>query len=329
MADAVSGSDKPLAWLQAVDVFVTGATGFVGTNLARRLIELGARPRALVRPGSRAAIAAGPPVTVVEGSLEDRVALARAVEGCAACLHLAAAISGDAATLRRVNIDGARSVLEAAAGCPRIVHVSTMGTLSRADGEPARETDRRLAEGASDYVRSKFEGEAVARALAAHGAPVTIVHPAAPVGPHDHKPTVTGRRIVAVLEGRVPSWIRGRINHVAVADVVEGILLAAATGAPGQSYLLASREGNLTLADFLGLVARAAGIPEPRVPWWGQWRRVVARGQAPVPGAPATLACDPSWTIASLGLPQTPLEEAFRAAVRWFRERPSSRTWTT
>jgi dihydroflavonol-4-reductase len=301
--------------------FVTGATGFVGSNLVRVLMRHGVTVRALVRRASNRRNLEGLPVEICEGDLLDASALKAGLSDCDACFHVAAALPGtEAVELHRTNVEGTRAVLGAAmeARCSTIVHTSTMGTLSREDGAPAREADRRIAPGASEYVKSKFEAEDVALGFAAHGGPIRIVHPSAPVGARDLAPTVSGRRILDVLEGRAPGWRLRTMNHVYVGDVVEGMLLAAARGSPGERYLLANREGNLTREQFVRLVARAAGIRPPRT-----GRRAALRGWLGLPrrsGGVASLACDPTWTIERLGLPQTPLEHAFAEAVEWYRQ---------
>jgi dihydroflavonol-4-reductase len=305
--------------------FLTGANGFVGANLTRLLLEEGCEVRVLVRPESDLSSLQGLDIDVRHGDLLDPASLARHVEGCDTCFHLAAAISTrDLDDLYRVNVDGSRAVLEAAvaAGCASIVHTSTMGTLGRKDGSPARETDSYLAPNASDYAKSKFRAESEALGQCEKGAPIIIVHPSAPVGPWDRVPTVTGRRIVEVLEGKLPRWIPGKINHVAVKDVARGMVLAARNGKPGMRYLLACEEGNLTRDDFVQLVARVSGVRPPRsrrrLGFLSRLRRKTSREN---PSGPVSLACNPSWTVKELGLPQTSLEEAFREAVQWFRDR--------
>jgi dihydroflavonol-4-reductase len=307
--------------------FVTGATGFVGSNLVRLLLKRGVAVRALVRRGANRSNLEGLHVEICVGDLLDESALRTGLRDCDACFHLAAALPGkEARELFRTNVEGTRAALQAAveAGCPTIVHTSTMGTLSREDGAPPRETDRRITLGASDYVRSKYAAEDVALELAAQGGPIRIVHPSAPVGAWDHVPTVSGRRILDVLEGRAPAWPTGRINHVYVGDVVAGMVLAATHGKPGEHYLLANREGSLTRQQFVGLVARAAGIRPPRTArrlaflHWLRRARGNLNGGA---GRVASLACDPTWTIERLGLPQTPLDRAFAEAVAWYRAR--------
>ena len=304
--------------------FVTGGTGFVGANLARALLAGGVAVRALVREGSDRSSLEGLDVDVRPGSLFDRERLRRDLEGCDACFHLAALISHpDPAEIERVNVEGTRAVLGAAAdaGAAVLVHASTIGTLcGRRDGSPARETDSGLPEDASAYARSKLLSEDAALELAGKGARVVLAHLAAPVGAWDRVPTVTGARVLRVLEGKAPSYGASSINHVSVKDVARGLVLAAERGKPGQRYLLARKEGNLTREEFVALVARVASIRAPRLgPRLLSLERYFGRrrGGSPEP----SLACDPSWSVGELGLPQTPLDVAFTEAVEWFRER--------
>ena len=304
--------------------FVTGATGFVGANLVRRLVERGVHVRALHRPGSDRSSLQGFDVEWIEGDVGHTTAIRTGLKQCEVCFHLAAVISSkDAESLRQTNVDGTRTVLAAAAesGCTAVVHTSTMGALSRQDGLPAREADFRLPDDASAYVRSKFDAELVARELIDRGAPIRIVNPSAPVGAWDRVPTVTGRRILKVLEGEAPRWPNGAINHVYVGDVVDGMLLAVSKGQAGDRYLLANRDGNLLREPFVRLVSQAARIPAPPLePRRSLVDRLFGRERArPAARRAASLACDPSWTIGTLGLPQTPLDRAFAESVEWFR----------
>jgi len=303
--------------------FITGASGFVGVNLVRALLDRGTAVLAYVRSGSDRSGLAGLDVEVLEGELLDRGGLARAMRSSDACFHLAAALSSDdPAELERVNVQGSLAVLEAAreAGCTAIVHATTIGTLGRTDGGMPREGDSHVPATGSAYARSKLRSEEGALELAGRGAPVILAHLAAPVGPWDRHPTVTGRRIVRVLQGKRLVYPRGAVNHVAVRDVAAGLILAAGLGRAGQRYILANSEGNLTRRQFVAQVIRSGAPPRRRRGMLGPLGAIFRRLRGSAEGGPVSLACDPSWSVKELGLPQTPLDEAFAESVAWFRE---------
>ncbi len=296
-------------------VFLTGGTGFIGGYVARALTEAGAQVKALVRPGSRLGMLDDLPVEIVEGDLQTPGPWLEALRGCELCFHLAAlyADNSQADALYAVNVRGTAALLAAcaAAGVRRVVHTSTVGTV----GRPARpgclpdETvPFNLWEQASDYVRSKYLGELVARSWAEAGLEVVIVKPTAPVGAGDRRPTATGQRILAALRGEVTPYPPGGVNHVPVRDVALGHLLAAEHGRPGQCYILGHQAGNLDHAAFLRLVAEAAGTRPLKPP-----ARAVATGYLP-----PSLTADPSRAIRELGMPQSDLRAAFAEAVAWY-----------
>ena len=315
---------------------VTGATGFVGSAVVRSLLRRGVTVRVLVRPSSDLSNIAGLDVEVSYGDLLDKEALLRAVHNCDTLYHVAAYYStneADYQTMYEVNVRGTQLVLAAAleAGVRRVVHTSTIGTIGQpVDGSLATEaTPFNLWDTASHYVKSKYLGEVAALRLCQEGLPVVVVHPCAPVGPRDIKPSSTGQRILDYLHGKTPSFVAGGINFVAVDDVAEGEVLAAEKGRVGERYILGLKEGNLRLADFNALMERIAGVklpPAPRRPFrglrLGRDRRLSGRQDKGHPRdvRPKALTCDPSKAILELGLPQTPLATAMAEAVRWFRE---------
>jgi dihydroflavonol-4-reductase len=306
---------------------VTGGAGFVGSHVVRALLDAGERVRVLIRTSSNRRNLAGLDIGIVYGDVRDPEAVAAAVRRCETVYHIAAMYSsrpGDAVEMYSVNVLGTKRVLRAAleAGAERVVLTSTIGTIGRPpSGEPATEACTfNLMQSASDYVKSKRLGEIAAERLRQRGLPLITVHPCAPIGTGDFRPTVTGQRLVDFLRGRRPSYVAGGINHVAVQDVGVGHVLAARQGQVGERYILGCSEGNLSEAQFLSLAAAASGRPIP-APVGPPRRRLQGRVLAGSVGSkPTSLTADPTKAVVELGLPQTPLLEAFREAVRWYRE---------
>jgi dihydroflavonol-4-reductase len=310
---------------------VTGGTGFVGAAVVRALLAEGAQVACLVRAGSDLANLTGLEVTLVEGDLLDRPSLERALRNCDELYHVAAFYSTrpeDASRMFAINAQGSRWLFEAAiaAGVRRIVHTSTIGTIGRpADGRPPTEEDGFVDDaGASPYALSKLQAERAALELASQGAPIVVVNPCAPVGARDIKPSSTGARIIAYLEGRAPSFIAGGINFVAVDDVARGHLLAAQVGRIGERYILGNQGGNLSFEAFCALMQSVSGQAPPRtarVSALGRVRRLLRRNAVRQAAdlRPQGLTADASRAVAELGLPQTPLESAFGQAIAWFR----------
>jgi dihydroflavonol-4-reductase len=326
--------------------FVTGASGFIGSNLVHELLERGHRVKALLRPGTEERGLLGQKFERVAGDISDRQLLERELDGCDWCFHLAASYHlwmRDYAPMYTVNVEGTRNVLEAAgkAGCRKIVYCSTVGCIGLPSGvngsvvpttEAAVVTEEQLT---GDYKRSKFQAEAVAMELfRKKGLPIIIVNPSAPIGPGDVKPTPTGQLIVDFLNRRLPAYVDTGLNWVHVRDVAVGHILAAEKGEFGQRYILGNRQGNWTMAQSLAMLEKITGLraPRKRIPFWLALRVAEVSehiasftGKAPQ----ATLAgvrmarykmwYDPEKAIRELGLPQTPPEQAFADAVTWFR----------
>jgi len=227
-------------------VYVSGATGFVGSHVARELRERGADVR-----DERV-------------DLLDSGALERAVEGCEAVVHVAALYSYEAspAEIERVNVEGTRNLLEAAQRkeVRRFLFTSTAGTCGPVPGRPATEEDEAPArELTVPYKRTKLAAERLARAVGA-----VVVNPTTPIGAGDHKPTPTGRMIARVATGRIQGFLATTgLNVVDVRDVARGHALALEHGQPGERYLLGGAD--LPLEELFAAIADLAGRPRPRI----------------------------------------------------------------
>src|SRR5580693_8156742 len=249
---------------------VTGATGFVGSAVARALIGIGHDVRVLARPSSDRRNLIDLSVEIAEGSLEDAPSLARAVVGCRYLFHVAADYRlwiADPAPMFRANVEGTRVLMRAAldAGVERVVYTSSVATLGLVPQGPAdEETPSDVEDMIGPYKRSKFQAEEVVRDLIVRrGLPAVIVNPSTPVGPRDRKPTPTGRLMLEAARGHMPGYVETGLNIVHVDDVAAGHLLAAERGIVGERYILGGE--NLGLAEILGEVARLVGRRPPRL----------------------------------------------------------------
>jgi len=249
---------------------VTGATGLVGSAVARALLARGDRVRVLARPNSNRRNLAGLSVEIAEGAMEDPRSLAHAVAGCRYVYHVAADYRiwvPDPAPMFRANVEGTRDLMTAAleAGAERVIYTSSVATLGLLPGGSAdEETPSGIEDMIGPYKRSKFAAEEVVRELArARGLPVVIVNPSTPVGPGDVKPTPTGRLIVEAARGQMPAFVDTGLNIVHVDDVAEGHLAAAERGRVGERYILGGE--NMTLAEILAEISEVVGRRPPRL----------------------------------------------------------------
>jgi dihydroflavonol-4-reductase len=326
--------------------FVTGASGFIGSNLVHELLARGHRVKALLRPGADERGLQGLKFERATGDILDRKLLEREMEGYDWCFHVAASYQlwmRNYAAMYEINVEGTRNVLAAAgkAGCRKIVYTSTVGCIGVAKmvkGQMIPATEYEIVsedQMSNDYKRSKFRAEGVAVEMFRKDAlPVIIVNPSAPIGPGDVKPTPTGRIIVDFLNRRMPAYLETGLNWVHVRDVAVGHILAAEKGRFGERYILGNKNGNWTMQQTLALLEKITGIPAPKtkIPHWLALRVAEANEmlsfvtgkppRAPLAGvrmAKYKMWFNPDKAIRELGLPQSPPEQAFADAVAWFR----------
>lgn len=316
---------------------VTGATGFVGSHVARALCAQGHAVRVWRRPGSDARALAGLAVEEVTGDLFDIAALARACAGCDWLFHVAAAAQYwrlPVETVYRVNVEGTRAVLAAArrAGVARVVLTSSGAAVGfRADGAPADERiPFNLPPGAFPYGHSKWLAEEIAREAAAEGMDVVIVNPSAVLGPGDLN-RVSGDLVVRVARGQVWLAAPGGMGVIDVRDAAAAHLAAAERGRPGERYILNAH--NVSTRELIALAARVAGVGPPRVTLpralVGAAALLVDAGRAlrvPVPlnGDQLRLSArgiyfDAGKARRELGLATRPLEETVQDTWSWYR----------
>jgi dihydroflavonol-4-reductase len=324
-------------------VGVTGATGFIGSSLARALLTRGASVRALVEPGADTANLEGIDVERVEVDVRDPDAVGRAVRGCRAVFHVAALYrfwARDPHQFYEINVGGTRHVMDAArrGGVERVVYTSTVGTLGLEASKRGGAADETHYPDVShlfgSYKRSKYVAEHEVLRAAAQGLAVSIVMPTFPVGPRDRVPTPTGRLVLDYLNGRVPGFVDTTLNVAHVDDVAGGHVLALERGEVGRSYILGGE--NYSLKRLLDVLAAATGLPEARL----RVPRAVSLGVAHVsefvegrllrrhPSVPieaarmstTQMAFDDSRARKELGYAPRPAAQALEDSARWFAD---------
>jgi dihydroflavonol-4-reductase len=252
-------------------ILVTGASGFVGSAVARLLLASGHKVRVLVRPTSARTNLADPRLEVVAGDLRDTASLARAMTGITDLFHVAADYrlwARDPHDIIRTNVEGTGALMAAAlnAGVARIVYTSSVATLaSLPDRAPGDETHPLAADKAvGAYKRSKVLAERLVEAMVANEKlPAVIVNPSTPIGPGDARPTPTGRIVIEAASGRMPAYVDTGLNLVHVDDVAAGHIAAWQKGRIGERYILGGQD--VLLGDMLREIARQVGRPPPKM----------------------------------------------------------------
>jgi dihydroflavonol-4-reductase len=328
-------------------VLVTGASGFVGSAVARAALARGWRVRVLVRATSPRGNLDQLDVEIVEGDMRDSASMRRALGGVRYLLHVAADYrlwAPDPEEIMRANLEGTRVVMEAAlhAQVEKIVYTSSVATLriksalgrgtSRGapvdENAPADEQDT-----IGVYKRSKVAAERlVERMIATQQLPAVIVNPSTPIGPRDIKPTPTGRIIVQAALGKIPAFVDTGLNLVHVDDVAEGHLLALERGRIGQRYILGGED--VKLREMLGVIARMVGRKPPTIqlPRWPLYPlALAAQGIAGFTGKEPFLTVDglkmsqylmffsSEKAQRELGYHARPYAQGLSDALDWFR----------
>ena len=321
-------------------VFVTGATGFLGSHVARALAAQGADLRLLIRASSNLSNIEDLKAERVVGDLRDPASFEKALSGCEAVFHVAADYRlwvRDPDEMYRSNVEGTRAILEAArrTGIRRVVYtssVATMGFTSKghlADEESPVALDNMI----GPYKRSKFMAEQVAIEAGRGGMDVVIVNPTTPVGERDIKPTPTGRIVVDFLKKKFPAYVDTGLNLVDAGECARGHVAALEKGKSGERYILGGE--NLTLKQILDKLAAITGLPSPkvRVPYV----MALATGVVDEMVTGRLLGREPRATIDAvrmgrkkmfvtsakaerdLGWKIVPVDDALGRAVEWFR----------
>ena len=323
---------------------VTGATGFLGSHVARVLAEQGAELRLLVRPTSDLRnIDDLKDADRVVGDLRDAASISKAFSGCEVVFHVAADYRlwvRDPGEMYRSNVEGTRSLLEAARkqGVRRVVYTSSVATMGFTSGSNnGNVADEQSPVGIADmighYKRSKFMAEQVANDAAKSGIDVVIVNPTTPIGERDVKPTPTGRIVVDFLKRKFPAYVETGLNLVDATECARGHVQALEKGRSGERYILGGE--NLTLKQILDRLAAITSLPSPTVKL--PYIFALAAGVVDEMVTGRLLGREPRATIDAvrmgrkmmfvtsakaereLGWRTVPVDSALRRSVDWFR----------
>lgn len=316
---------------------VTGASGFLGSHVARQLVARGDDVRVLLRPSSHNRAIGDLSLEYVTGDLRDADSLERAVKGVERVFHVAADYRLWARRSREIydsNVAGTKNLLAAAkrAGVAQFIYTSTVATIAVDRSEPPNElTEAKLEEMVGHYKRSKWMAEREVLNAAKEGLPVIVAMPTTPVGPWDWKPTPTGKIIVDFLNGKMPGYVETGLNFVGVEECAAGHLLVAEKGKIGERYLLGAE--NLTLKQVLDTLEKITGLSAPtlKIPHGVALgvayastifsRLIGEEPQIPIEGvkiARHKMFVDCSRAKRELGFQPGPVAAALERAVRWY-----------
>jgi dihydroflavonol-4-reductase len=320
--------------------FITGATGFVGSHVARALAAEGAELRLLIRPTSRKDNIGDLRAETVVGDLREPESLKKAMAGCEFVFHVAADYRlwvRDPDEMYRANVEGTRAIIQAAqqSGVRRVIYTSSVATMGfTKEGHIATENSPvSLQDMVGHYKRSKFMAEEIALDAGRKGANVVLVNPTTPIGEYDIKPTPTGRIVVDFLKRKFPAYVDTGLNLADVKEVARGHLLAMEKARPGERYILGGE--NLTLKQILDKLAALTGLPSPKtkVPHavamgfavFDQLFTGVIMGKEPRATIDAVkmgrkkMFASSAKAERELGYRVLPVEDALRRAIEWFQ----------
>jgi dihydroflavonol-4-reductase len=314
---------------------VTGATGFIGAQVARRLVQRGDEVAVTVRPGSGMERLHDLDVRHIPADILDRRSMRRALRGADRVFHIAGTtnLRASRAALFSIAVQGTRIVLEEAlrANVQRAVYTSSVAAIGPA--RPGRTADERSewrgGRYSIPYLDAMHEAELTALALVPRGLPLVVVNPAHVLGPGD-----PGRSSTAIvrrfLSQQIPAYVDGTLNIVSVQDVARGHLLADERGRVGERYILGNR--NFTMTRLFADLGRLSGVGPPAIKLpvpvalalAGTGQRL---GAASLPTPVEVRATSLNWSFSNrrakreLGWLPSPHEECLEATIEWYRER--------
>ncbi len=321
-------------------ILVTGATGFLGSHVARKLVKREERVRILLRKNSRTSNIEDIDAERAYGDILDIDSVRQALKGCDTLYHVAGLVSSKKADYKKmeeVNIQGTVNVLSAAleAGIKKAVYTSSVAAVgvNPNGGIANEETPFTMEHIGVQYLNTKYRAEKEALKFYEKGLPLVIVNPSIVIGQGDVYLSSTAL-IVWYCKRKFPGYIDGGFNVVDVEDVAEGHILAAEKGRVGERYILGNK--NLSIRESFSLLEKVTGIPSPKmkIPYFmaltgGFIAERIFRVSSPsfvlkdLDSAKAVRLYwyfDSSKALRELGFPQTPVEESLEKTIKWFRD---------
>ncbi|HDZ41897.1 MAG TPA: NAD-dependent epimerase/dehydratase family protein [Bacteroidetes bacterium] len=320
-------------------IFITGADGILGNNLVRILLDRAHEVKVFIETGKEARYLAGLDIERSDGSILNYEELKNAMEGCDIVIHAAA--KTDTYPPRhqsywKVNVEGTRNIIASVKelGVRRLIHIGTANSFGPGDEmDPGNETRPYTAgKYGLDYMCTKKAAQdEVLRAVREDGLDAVVVNPTFMIGPYDSKPS-SGTMILAVNQGKIPGYPSGGRNFVYVRDVANAVTSAIEKGLSGECYILGNE--NLTYKEAFEKMAGALGVKAPgmKMPGWltlayGRLlsaASTIFRFTPPVNYPMALISTEKHFYSSEkarreLGLQQTPVSEALKEAVEWFR----------
>lgn len=332
-------------------VLLTGATGFIGGNIARKLCENGFETKVLVRENSNTLNIEKLPVIISYGDLCDKNSLQKALKGCNGLFHTAAKYSfwaKNPESFYKVNVEGTKNIINAAieAGVEKIVYTSSESTIKLPEKNESSNKSNKNNQKinhyetndincvAGDYKKSKILAELEVLKMIEKKWPVIIINPTTPIGPGDVKPTPTGKIILDYLNRKMPAYVNTGLNIVDVEDVAIGHLLAFQKAKIGKRYIIGNK--NLTLKQIFEILENITKIKAPKIeiPLWIAkslgyidefFSGKVLKKYPKIPVAAVKTAYkyrffDCTKDIEELGIDLTPVEISFEKAIKWFKD---------
>lgn len=319
---------------------VTGATGFLGSHIVRKLAERGEKVRILLRRSSNTVNIDDIDVEKVYGDVTDMESVRKAMEGCDTLYHAAGVVSFKQADYKKmddVNVGGTNNVFTAAmeAGIKKAVYTSSIAAIGLKPGKEISDENTPFDLKGTDieYILSKYRAEQEALRFVEKGLPLVIVNPSLVIGAGDVYVSTTGI-ILWYCKRRLPGYTDGGINLVDAEDVAEGHLLAAEKGRIGEKYILSNR--NITIKELFEVMEKVTGIPRPKIKipyplaYAGAYMaekifgisapNYVAMDIDSIKGSKHFWYVDNAKAVRELGFKPVPLEVTIERTVKWFKE---------